>query len=215
MPVPEEVVGPHPRSKMRNAISAADRTCTNSTFVPCGNSGLALMSAAQLLPRPPMRAEVLRLHKQDKMRIPHIHHRTRDLARPPAGRWSAASPAELPCRSRSHSSYPPASITWHVRTPPCVPNATLSIPSLCASHAATHRVPLPESSASVPSELNSRRPISRPAFQELDPVRPNTRMPLAQASVPEQHVVPAACGSSMIRKSLPHACAFTNGIIIP
>src|SRR5271170_1014149 len=34
VPVPDEVVGPHPRSKIRNAISEFDRTRTNSTLVP-------------------------------------------------------------------------------------------------------------------------------------------------------------------------------------
>ena len=34
VPVPEEVVGPHPRSKIRKAISDSEITCTNSTFVP-------------------------------------------------------------------------------------------------------------------------------------------------------------------------------------
>jgi hypothetical protein len=54
-----------------------------------------------------------------------------------------------------------------------VPSATSCLPSLLASHAATQRVPLPESSASLPSAVGL-------AMEELYAVRTNAGVPCTE-----------------------------------
>jgi hypothetical protein len=120
----------------------------------------------------------------------------------------AASPAAPPSRSRSDKA------DWHLQLhrhvphlPPCVPNVTCFSPSLCASHAATHRVPLPESSASLPSALNSRRkklpPLAAPETQShpRQPLvfREHSFAPAPHGSAPQplfhnQKVIPTRVG---------------------
>ena len=181
VPVPDEVVGPHPRSKIRNAISDGDNTRTNSTFVPCGNSGLVLICRPKLLPRQSLRTEILRLDENNKVRIPHIHHRSGNIAH--AGHLN---------RARHHAWNPHLALDQVHRIgslhhaagaqPPCVPKATSVLPSLLASHAATQRVPLPESSASLPSALNSRRKNSPfgLTLQKLDSIGAHAGVPRAE-----------------------------------
>src|SRR3954447_24284524 len=88
------------------------------------------------------------------------------------------------------------------------------MPSEVASHAATQRVPLPESSASLPSALNSRKKNSPLGL------RSRNSIPSAPILVLRLHNFRArvacwrlATSSSRIRKSFPHACALTKGII--
>ena len=57
-----------------------DSTRTNSTFVPCGNSGLTLIFAPNSCHASPCALKSSALHQNHKVRIPHIHHRARNIA---------------------------------------------------------------------------------------------------------------------------------------
>jgi hypothetical protein len=80
-----------------------------------------------------------------------------------------------------------------------------------ASHAATQRVPLPESSASLPSALKRRRK------KVPSDLRSRNSIPSAPMLVLRAHRRFASCAwrrlasfSSMIKKSFPQAWAFTT-----
>ena len=95
------------------------------------------------------------------------------------------------------------------------PKATSCRPSLLASHAATQRVPLPESSASLPSALNSRRKNRHwPCDRETRCHRRRRWYFARRASVRSSAWRRWASGSSIIRKSFPQAWALTKGIML-
>src|SRR5215469_5493746 len=139
---------------MRNAISDFDCTRTNSTFVPCGNSGLVLILAPSSCQRSPCALKSSLSTNNTKCGFPTcpIAPTTSPTPSTTIVRCiTRGTPISLSIRYTGSLS----STTRQRLGPPCVPSTTSSIPSLEASQAATQRVPFPESSASLPSALNN------------------------------------------------------------
>src|SRR5271165_288814 len=81
-------------------------------------------------------------------------------------------------------------------------------------HAATHRVPLPEISASEPSAFSSRMPTSA-SFAGSTHSTPSAPTPLCRSQMLrlKDAMSLGACTMSTIRKSLPQAVAFRKGTL--
>ena len=71
VPVPEDVVGPTPRSKIRISTSSAWTMRTKRTLICFGNCLVKANLAAEFLPAASMRAKILIVHHDDEMRIAH------------------------------------------------------------------------------------------------------------------------------------------------
>ena len=69
VPVPEEVVGPTPRSKMRISISRSLTMRTNSTLVWCGKSGWTQISAPMVCQGLPSTVNSAIVDEDDEVRI--------------------------------------------------------------------------------------------------------------------------------------------------
>src|SRR5215472_16466651 len=196
---------------MRNSISFALRMRTNSTLVPKRNIGSTLMiapSCCQVIPwllKSAVSTKVTKCGLPTFTIAPSMTVLTPSM--PIARRMTRGTPMPLSI----HHVAPSRLSTRQVRLPPCV-SKTISVrPSLWASHVATQRVPLPLSSASLPSALKSRRK------NVPSGLRSRNSMPSAPTPVCRSHnlfasaaCLPAVALSSITRKSLPQACAFTN-----
>src|SRR5580692_9768745 len=138
----------------------------------------------------------------------------------PAGSFrviSSATAAFPISTSKSYSdSFRP--VSWQILSPAPVHMATLSFCCAAQTYAATHLVPLPESSASEPSALIKR--ISKSA-EACGYIHSTPSAPIPSCRLHIRRVSPAMSAGarsslripeSINRKSLPQALAFTNGI---
>jgi len=173
LPVPEEVVGPTPRSQMRISISVGLTMRTNSTLVWCGKIRMHADLRADSLPRLPSHRKLRVVHHDDEVRVAGGDLDARNLKA--AGKshcpWREAG---TPIPAVTCTLNPPSvftAFTWHKRNPASVAISTSSPgrrPRSCAIHAATQRVPLPLISAAEPSALCRRmRPDFGPVHEKI------------------------------------------------
>ncbi len=153
-PVPELMVSPQPRSKNCTSIVCSSTGTTNDTLVRFGKSGCVSISA------PTSRQSKSKLlHEHRALRIPYVEDRriqpSRCIRRV---RARAVSRRGLPMFISNRNALPWRSISRRSSTPAPVPmRIVVAAPSRSAiRNAAAQRVPLPDISGSLPSELNSR-----------------------------------------------------------
>ena len=80
LPVPEDEVGPTPRSKMRISISRSLTTRTNSTLVCCGNLRCVQISAPRACQGLPADGEGRVVYRDDEVRIADDDFDARDFS---------------------------------------------------------------------------------------------------------------------------------------
>src|SRR5271157_2419009 len=206
-PVPDDIVSPTPRSQKRTSISWSLRSVTNSTLVPCGKSGwVATCPAQDCQSGANSGTNMTKCGLPIDTETPRtvLSARVTSISLPTSGLPIEVRNSKL-CRLRLVRSQvlspAPVLMTADVR--------------LCSAqyHAATHRVPLPEISASEPSALSKRIATSASDAGSTHST-PSAPTPLWRSHICRlKPAMPTgACSIPMIRKSLPQAVDFTKGM---